>query len=237
MTEQTPRHNAPSPEHYIAEQRKAGVSDNSIMAQLIQAGWDHSEVTKLLTAGAPEPPTAPLPAHNYSQTGNTGVPMQVENVQYNMRVKTVESKIGLYVRVTMLGLWLTVIAACSLLAGIINRIEYSYADVGPVAVFAISLAAVAVPILYFGNKKRAREMARDPRLVDDLFYKRRVRHSLVVAVVFAGLTAFSMLYELLSKVFLHGSTSVAAILSNLVFLLGFGAILAFVWKLHASTQR
>jgi len=240
MTEETHhqnhQHSGHTPQQYIDAQRKAGVSDNAIMAQMIQAGWDHADVSNMLSSDVPQPPV-PMPAHNYSQTGNTGVPLQVENVQYNMRVKPVESKIGLYVRLTMLGLWLTVIAVCSFLSGLINAIAYEGSDFGPIAVFAISLAAVSVPVLIIANQKRAKEMARDPRLIDDLFYKRRIRHSLVVAVVISALTAFSLLYQILSKLFLHGDVSGSSILSTLVFLLGLGCILAFVWKLHAKTQR
>jgi hypothetical protein len=111
MTE-THHHPHGSPEHYIETQRKAGIPDNTIMANMIQAGWDHQDVSRLLSNDVPKPP-APLEHHNYSQTGNSGTPLQVENVQYNMKVKPVESKIGTYLRLTMLGLWLTVIAACT----------------------------------------------------------------------------------------------------------------------------
>ncbi len=234
MTQES-HHPHGSPEHYIETQRKAGVPDNAIMTNMIQAGWDHQEVGRLLSGAVPSPP-APLPNHNYSQTGNTGVPIQVENVQYNMRVKPVESKIGLYLRLTLLGMWLTVVAACSFLSGVITAISEE-SDFGPVAVFSIALAAVAVPVLVIANQKRAKEMARDPRLVDDLFSTRRVRHSLVVATVFSGIMAFTVLYELLAKMFLHSEVSGAGILSSFVFLVGFAGILAFVWQLHTKTQR
>jgi hypothetical protein len=125
----------------------------------------------------------------------------------------------------------------SFLSGVITAIAED-GDFGPVAVFSIALAAVSVPILVIANQKRGKEMARDPRLIDDLFYKRRIRHSLVVAVVFSGIMAFTVLYELLAKMFLHqDDISGASILSSLVFLLGFSGILAFVWQLHAKTQR
>ncbi len=240
MTEEThhheQQHHQHTPEQYVEAQRKAGLSDNDIMSQMIQAGWDHADVARLLSGDVPPPPT-PLPSHGYSQTGNTGTPIQVENVQYNMKVKTVESKIGLYVRLTMLGLWATVIAGCTLITGIINRVADEFADLGPIAVFSISLAAVSVPVFIIANKKRMKEMLRDPRLIDDLFYKRRIRNSLVTAVVLSGIVAFSTLYQILSKMFLHSSESVTSILSAFVFLAGFGGVLAFVWQLHTKTQR
>src|SRR5690348_2839325 len=137
MTQEEQHHShsgAHTPEQYVEAQRKAGLSDNEIMSKMIQAGWDHNDVTALLSGDVPPPPSG-SPSHNYAQTGNTGVPIQVENVQYNMKVKPVESKIGTYLRLTMLGLWFSVAAVCSLLAGIINKVGNEFYDVGPVAVF------------------------------------------------------------------------------------------------------
>lgn len=232
-------HQQPTIEEYIAHKRHAGVPDQQIYTQLVQHGWDPNEVTRLLTDDVPTPP-APAPYHQYAQTGNTGQPIQVENVQYNMTMKPVESKIGLYMRLTMLGLWVSVTAACVFLAQLISKTANSGTDMGMTAVVVISFLAVSLPIFWFANQKRLAAMQKDPRLVDDLFYKKRVRKSLRFAIILTAIAGFISVFTLLSMLFLkndNSSTKVQDFFAALVYTAGFGGILAFTWKLHAKTQR
>ena len=231
-------HTPPSIQDYIAAQRDKGISDEHILHQLVQAGWDANEVSQLLAAGVPAP-DVPLPPHQYSQTGNTGTPLQVENVQYGMRMRPVESKVGLYLRLTMLGLWVTVFAVCVLLANIIDKVmKDSTADLGSALVVVLSLCAVSVPLFVVANKKRATAIQNDPRLLDDLFFKKQVRKSLNTAVILTAIAGFITILSLLSTLFLKNSgLEIADFLMGLIFSAGFGLVLAFTWQLHAKTQR
>ena len=52
-----------------------------------------------------------------NQTGGTGTPKQVENVQYNVNVGAVKSKVGLASSLSAIFGWITVLmVVCSLLA-------------------------------------------------------------------------------------------------------------------------
>lgn len=231
-------HQPQSIEEYIQKQRNAGVSDHAIFSKLVQHGWDQQEVQRLLNDDVPPPP-APLPHHNYTQTGNTGVPMQVENVQYNMNIKPVESKIGLYMRLMMLGLWVSVIAVCSFFAQLASKVaDPDMTDMGATIVGVVSFLVVSVPVFWIANLKRKAAMEKDPRLVEDLFFKKRVRKSLRFAVVLTAIATFVAVFTLLSGLFLQNEeTDMSAFFAALSFALGFGGILAFVWQLHARTQR
>lgn len=223
-------------EDYIRHKRQSGMSDQDIAEHLVRAGWNQQDVSNLLSDDVPPPP-APLPNNEYSQTGNTGRPLQVENVAYNMKMKPVESKIGIYIRLTMLGLWATVIAVCSLLSTVVQASDES-SDVGAVLVFVISACVISVPIFWIANKKLRAALAADPRLVEDLFFKKKVRGHLMFAVVATAIAGFFAIFQLLSLLFLESAdANFADSMSALVFALGFGAILAFLWQLHAQTKR
>jgi hypothetical protein len=225
-------------EEYIQKQRSAGASDEVIFNKLVQHGWDQNEVRRLLTDDVPAPP-APQQFHGHAQTGNTGTPVQVENVQYNMNIKPVESKIGLYMRLMMLGLWISVFAICILLSQIASKVANpDTTDMGATIVGVFSVLAVSAPVFWIANMKRQAAMLKDPRLVEDLFFKSRVRKSLRFAVVLTAIAGFIFVFNFLSMLFLQNSSSTAdTVFAALFFAAGFGGILAFTWRLHAMTQR
>jgi|GEM_PF-2169457 len=230
-------HQAPNVEQYVEHQRAAGKSDLEIGMQLMQAGWTQEQINQVMLAQVPTPPT-PAPYNQSSQTSNNGTPIQVENVQYNMRMKPVESKVGLYIKIAGAGLWFTVFFVCGFLSTLIDRIAGSHNDLGAALVLTLSLAVVTTPIFIIAYKKFHAEQLKNPITNDDIFFKRSVRRNLTWGIVFGAIAAIITLYQFMSAAFLKNSGgSYSSALSALIFALGFGGIVFFYWQLHAKTQR
>ena len=181
---------------------------------------------------------AALDPNQPAQTSAGGAPMQVENVQYNMRMKPVESKVGLYIKIAGAGLWFTVVFLCIFLATLIQKIAGSSDDMGAALVLTLSLCIVTTPIFIVAYKKFLGERAKNPASADDIFLKKHVRSGLWLSVVLGAITTVITLYQFLSSAFLKNSaSSYSDALSVLVFALGFGGIVYFYWQLHSRTQR
>lgn len=226
---------------FIAVQRKTGQADPAIIDILVQNGWDRDAAATAVNGSShvPPPPAQPVPVNQYSQTGNVGVPLQVENVAYNMKMRPVESKIGLYMRFTNWGLWVSVLAVSGFFATIVSRLAGSESDLGAATVLAFSIAAIAVPIFIVGNKKRVAELNANPALIDDIFHKRSIRHGLGWSIGLTAISAFTMIFGFLSLIFLNDGSEKDVIvpLQAFVYVLGFGSALYFYWRLHARTRR
>ena len=156
----------------------------------------------------------------------------------NLTVNTtsVESKVGLYTKITFASLWVIVLVAISF----ISTLLVASGALAEAAIFFISVAVIAAPIFYIANQKRANEIKNNPQLVDDVFLKKYLRKNLFWAIVFAAISAFVFVWTLLNTLFLNqssGSDSTNTIISALVSALGFGSIIAFSWKQHAQTTK
>lgn len=234
---QATQQSAPSIHEYVQHQRKAGKTDLDIGMQLMQAGWTQDQINQVLLAGVPAP-QAPVAYNQLAQTSNAGTPLQVENVQYNMRMKPVESKVGLYIKIAGAGLWFTVLFLCGFLTTLIHKIAGDGGDLGAALVFTLSLAVVTTPIFILAYRKFRTEQLKNPITSDDIFFKRSVRRSLTWGIIFGAIAAIITLFQFMSALFLKNSGgSYSSALSALVFALGFGGIVYFYWRLHAKTQR
>jgi hypothetical protein len=222
---------------FIDAHRKAGTTDEQITVQLLQAGWPLDQVTQALAHDAPTPD--PAVQNNMSaQTGNAGTPMQVENVSYNMRMKPVQSKVGLYIKFAGVGLWLTAFFVSGFFASLIQQLSGSDQQLGQALVFTLSLSVVTVPIFLIAYSKFRAEMKKNPADIDDIFFKQSVRRGLWFNVVIGAIAAVVTVYQLLSTLFLpDNGTTYASSLSALCFTLGFGGVVYFYWRLHALTRR
>lgn len=224
-------------ESFIDSHRKAGTTDEQITVQLLQAGWPLDQVTRALSADAPTPEPS---VHNNmtAQTGNAGTPVQIENVQYNMRMKPVESKVGLYIRIAGVGLWFTAFFVAGFFASLIQQLSGTDQQLGQALVFTLSLSVVTIPIFLVAYSKFRAEQKRNPASTDDIFFKQSVRRGLWFNVVIGAIAAIATVYQLLSTMFLpENGTTYASGLSALCFTLGFGGVVYFYWRLHAQTQR
>lgn len=223
---------------FIESQRKAGHNDEAIEQSLMQAGWDRSQVVAALSAGMPVPPR-PNVVNQSSQTGNTGTPVQVENVQYSMKVKPVESKIGLYTRLANMSLWFTVVFICIFLVTIVEKISGHGGDITSIAIITFSLSIVTVPIFVISNKKRSKELDTNPELIDDLFFKKSIRNNLYSAIVLTAISVFGTVSTFLFLLFKGSASgrSFSSVINWFIFAGGFGAVMAVLWPLHARTKR
>lgn len=223
---------------YVDKHRKSGLSDQDIATNLLKAGWSQAQVDGALGNDVPPPPPPAVTNVTSAQTSSSGTPLQVENVQYNMSIKPVESKVGLYIKIASTGLWLTVIFVCAFLSALISKAGGESSDLGAATVMTLSLSVIAVPIFIIAYKKFLAEQANNPATTDDLFFKKHVRRGLWFSIVLGSLCAFSFLYGLLSTAFLeNGDSSYSDAFTALVFALGFGGIVFFYWRLHARTKR
>ena len=224
-------------ESFIDSHRKAGTTDEQITVQLLQAGWPLGQVTHALTADAPAPQP---PVHNNmtAQTSNAGTPLQIENVQYNMRMKPVESKVGLYIRFAGVGLWFTAFFVAGFFASLIQQLSGSDQQLANALVFTLSLSVVTVPIFLVAYSKFRSEQKRNPASIDDIFFKQSVRRGLWFNVVIGAIVAIATVYQILSAAFLpDNGTTYTSGLSTFCFALGAGGVVYFYWRLHAQTQR
>jgi len=228
---------APDIDSYIASHRQAGTTDEQITIQLLQNGWTLEQVQKALNKDVPAAPS-PVTNNFSAQTGNTGTPIQVENVQYNMKMKPVESKVGLYIKVASVGLWFTVLFVASFLSTLVQKIAGNGGDVANELVLTLSLSVVAIPIFLIAYKKFRAELVKNPVTNDDIFFKKIVRLNLWWGIIWGALASVITVYQLLAAAFLRNSSgSYAAAFSALMYALGFGVIIMFYWRLHAKTQR
>jgi len=230
--------NTTSPlQSFIDAHRKAGTPDDQISIQLLQAGWPLDQVSKAMLGDVPTPP-APVQNNMTAQTGNTGTPLQIENVQYNMKMKPVQSKVGLYIKIAGVSLWFTVVFVSGFLASLVQQLGGSDEQLGSLLVLTLSLAIVTIPIFVIAYRKFMAEQKKNPTSADDIFFKQSVRNGLWFSVVLGAIAAVVTLYQFMSSAFLpdSGSTYTGAF-SALMFALGFGGMVYFYWRLHAKTQR
>ena len=222
---------------YIDHQRKAGLTNEQIGMDLMRSGWSLEHVNAALGTGIPAPATS-VSNSMTAQTGNAGMPLQVENVQYNMKMKPVQSKIGLYIKIASTSLWFTVVFVCAFLATVIQKVAGNSGDLGSSFVLTLSLAVVTTPIFLVAYSKFRAEERKNPISRDDIFLKQSVRKGLWGAVVLGAIASVIALYQVLGATFLkESSASYATGFSALVFALGFGSLVYFYWGLHAKTQR
>lgn len=226
---------------YISDQLKSGVHPAQLVQNLISGGWQQEVAQSAVNAhlNMPPPPPNQMAAPNmYAQTGNAGVPLQVESVQYNMMMHPVESRVGFFLRLASLGLWVMIIFVASSFAAIISNAQNDSSGVGGIIVFTISIACAAIPIFLISNKKMNQELAKNPAMVDDLFFKKSTRSGLYAAIVFTAIALIAAVYNLLAAAFLkEGSGSASGFFQCFVFALCFGGGLFYYWNLHSKTRR
>lgn len=227
---------------YIQSELKAGRSQAEVVGALVASGWqqDAAQTVVSQAAGVPMPPSgsaAPAPPNTTSQTGNAGTPLQVENVQYNMTMAPVESRVGFFLKIASVGLWFMAFFVAVTLATLIAKADDSSIEVAGVIVFTVSLSVAALPTFFIANKKMEEEFAKNPAQVDDLFFKKATRSGLYGAVVLTAISVISAVYNLLASAFLEDGGSVTGFFQAFAFVIGFGAVMAYFWRLHGRTKR
>jgi hypothetical protein len=179
-----------------------------------------------------EAPVATPQAPETKTTPTTPAVPSTETVTLN--TTSVESKVGLYTKVTFVSLWLLVLATSSFVGSLVSGNGGASSTI-----FFVSAAIILAPIFVVANGKRSHELTANPALFDDIFVKKYVRKNLFVSIVFTALTAFFFVLTLLNAIFTdkNSADSGKVLAYTLVYALGFGTILAFSWQQHARTTK
>lgn len=227
---------------YISGELKAGKTQAEVVQALVANGWqvEPAQAAVNQASGTPPPPpssAAPAPPNTTAQTGNAGSPIQVENVQYNMAMNPVESRVGFFLKIASVGLWFMAFFAAVTMATIIARVDDESVEIAGILVFTVSLAVAAIPTYFIANNKMNEELQKNPAQVDDLFFKKATRTGLYVAVIATGISVIAAVYNLLGSAFLEDSGSVTGFFQSLAFAASFAAVLAYFWSLHGKTKR
>lgn len=177
-----------------------------------------------------------------NQTGGTGTPKQVENVQYNVNVGTVRSKVGLASTLSSLFGWATALMAVIGMLAIVqmvlpkdvNEMQQSKESL----VVAISGLVPILPLFIFTVKRLNKALKENPANWDDLFFKKSIRFNLVLALIISCFWAITLVYNILAKFILNnGNITIQVVLNNLVFLLPPAALVYFYWTYQQKTKR
>lgn len=187
-----------------------------------------------------------------SQTGNAGTPIQVENVQYNVNVKRVTSKIGLSVFLSAILLWVISFIAIVVLTAIrtkffpdcefgpkgIGFCENDVSFFGETMVFSISALIPVVPIFIFLIYRTKKILAENPSSSDDIFFKRTIRFHLVISLLVALGWSYVAVYNFLAKIFLkYQDITGGMIADSFIYAVIFIVMTFFFWRYEKRTRR
>ncbi len=228
-------------EDFINQKRKEGQSDDLIMSELIALGWDKNIVLqKLAGVLAPTPDNGSIQT---SQTGSIGAPIQVENVQYNVKVKGVSSKIGLTAFLSAIMLWIIAFVVAFLLLTIrtqfipdaIPDTTISFAEA---LVFCISLLAPVAPLFVFLFIRMKKLLAENPANRDDLFFKRSIRFNLIISLLIALAWSYVAVYNILGMLILKNQDITGGMIADgIIFAVVFITTTLFFWHYQRLTKR
>lgn len=188
--------------HYIDLARRKGRTDDQIIKNLVEAGWDEATARAGLTEddsllppppppGQPEPATGHTTAH--SQAGfEAGRPGIVKVVSYR-------STAGLEYLITFISLWVAAMSLASVLHSLIDTlIGNSDSLYEGIATFATAALLVSLPILAFMFLRLKKRELKEPAIRTDPSRKAAVQLTLIITFVIAlGRTAF-WIYQLMN---------------------------------------
>lgn len=232
-------------EEFIAKKHAEKQSDDIILNELVALGWDKNIVLQKLAGGS-----APIPEKSSaetSQTGNTGAPIQVENVQYNVKVGRVTSKIGLVAFLSAIMVWLIAFVSFSLLTAIrakflpdceLGICEDVAINFGEVIVFSIAVLAPVIPVFLFLRNRLKKLLDENPANRDDIFFKRSIRFNLVISLLIALWWSYVAIFNVLGKLFLkYQDVTGGMIADSIIIAVIFIATTLFFWQYQKLTRR
>lgn len=224
---------------FISQKRKEKQSDEMILQELLAVGWDRNLILqKLGGTDIPKPAAGNIPT---SQTGGPGTPIQVENVQYEVKVGRVRSKVGFAAFVMAILVWLIAGIIMGLLLVLRERLIPLAGD-NPIdasgIVLFISFLIPLVPLLWYTLIQLKKIIAANPAATDDIFFKKTIRFHLfvsgLIAVAWIGIEVFNIL----SKLFLpKENITMTAVLDGFIFALVFGALPFIFLHYQKLTKR
>lgn len=175
-----------------------------------------------------------------SQTGSPQAPLQVENVQYGVRVGSFFTRMSLAFIVASTSLVVLVILAAWSLHGLVLQqiIGVSYAgspeDVAKRFVLLVSFAIPLIPLFFFSSKK-LNVFMEDPALREDIVFKKRLRFALWSEIILAVLSIAGGVYQGLNVLLLGGEGNVLEGFSTALFY--GGAFVLLAWWSYSFQKR
>lgn len=234
---------------FILQKRGDKQSDEMILQELLSLGWDKTLVLQKL-AGSQVPAanfsaaSAPqaVPGLTSSQTGGAGTPVQLENVQYNVQVGKVRSKVGFAAFLMSLFAWGVVVVVLMLMlavrANLIPSAQDVPGDLAGIVVLSIAFLVPLAPIFWYIRKRMHKIIAQNPAATDDLFFKRTIRFHLVISILMAICWIVIMLYNILAKIFLHNQgITLGIIVNSIIFAIVFSGAALFFLQYQNMTKR
>ncbi|MBI3231505.1 MAG: hypothetical protein HYZ51_00250 [Candidatus Doudnabacteria bacterium] len=231
---------------FIAQKRAEKQSDEIILEELVSIGWEKTSVLRKLagggTAPSPDPSGQATSSVGTNQTGGTGTPVQLENVQYNVQVGKVRSKIGFAAFLMAILVWLAagvlLFLLLTLRAKILPSVGDELTDLAGQIVLSIAFLVPLVPALWYTRRRLHKILAENPASADDLFFKRTIRFHLVIGVLVALLWIAIAVYNILAKVFLdNADITSGATEDSVIFALIFGSVAMFLLHYQNMTKR
>lgn len=230
---------------FIAQKRAEKQSDEMILQELMAVGWDKNLVLqKLAGSQTPTPPPSSSPSSGVvtAQTGGVGAPIQLENVQYNVKLKKTRSKVGLASTISAIFGWLTAIMIVTFLLALrsmwLPDAGEDTSGAKEMIVFAIAVLVPVLPICIFAIKRLNKALSENPATVDDVFFKKSIRFNLILSLLAACGWAIVFVYNILAKIILHNQDlSRGAIIDGFLFFLPTAALVYLFWHYQKLTKR
>ena len=177
-----------------------------------------------------------------NQTSGSGVPVQVENVQYNVKVGKVRPKIGLAAFLTSILVWvlagIMTLLLHSIRAKLLPSINDNMTGFAEQMVLSISMLVPIVPLLWYLTRRLNKILAENPTAIEDLFLKKTIRFHLVVSVIFAVWWIMVTVYNILAKTILdHQNITSGMILDSVIFALIYSCVAFFFFYYQNMTKR
>lgn len=219
--------------YFIEKKRREDQSDDLIMEELVNSGWNKKEVLTVLAGDdIPAPPET-------SQTGSEDKPTQIENVQYSVKVGKVRSKVGLATTVSAISGWILAFMIMVVIVTINATIfDRDATDLKETLVFVIAVCVPVAPIMYLAVKRMNKALVENPANMDDVYFKKSVRFHFIAGLIWSIFWAITAVYNLLSKMVLADTEITAKMIADSFgFLLPVALLTYFFWTYQQKTKR
>ncbi len=170
------------------------MNDTSITEALAEAGWDRSIIARSLTDG-----DVPRPPEPYREK-----PRQVETVIVGMQGGAIQTRAGIvtfFLSGSMFALafviWGAIMDVYDIITGTASSLVLKQS-----IVLLLSILIPASIIAGFSYRKLRNMLEKDPAVADDIAYKRNIRYSLRISLVYSIFIAFIILMSVFQMLIL-----------------------------------
>jgi hypothetical protein len=177
-----------------------------------------------------------------SQTGGQGTPVQVENIQYNVNVGKVKSKVGFAGFLTFCTAWvgasLVLFTLLSLKTMAFSSVESEIIEAKEMLVFIIALAIPVIPLFIFLFKRLEKLLRENSINNDDISYKKTLQMHMILSIINSVAWVFTFVYTVLTVLLLESATpGEPTNFDSIFFAFTALALTAFFWHFQKQTKR